>query len=508
VAAAFGLSGTLAGGVLLACLALGSWASPVGSSLLEFSQADMAFLFPSPMSRRQLVIYRLLRSQSSVLIGALIMALAYPTGSVVSRVRGLAALWLLLMTSHVFFTGVTLARARTHGTARRRWPGWLGLVWPAAAVLSLLLPLLAGASRVRLDTASAAFDAVMAVAVGSPARWLLLPFTALVHPLFAESLAEYGWALAGAVLVYAASVGWLLWVDALAPEVANAALEQQAVAARPAPGRSYKARPVPWRLGASGRPEVVFLWKGVRQSFRTVDRRLFLRAVGLLAWVVFASLLVSRSRGLVALLSVGATWAALFAVFMGPQMQRADLRQDLAHLELLKTWPVGGASLVRGQMLWPALSVTLATWALALLAVALSLVSLPFPPGSNRVVVWAGFLLLAPGVILAEYLMHNAVAVFFPGWVPLGPSRPRGVDAVGQRLLLLAANWLGLSALLLPGALVTGALWALLPSLRPWVVLPGALLTSLLVLVEVVLASKPLGRLFDRLDLTSVERSE
>ena len=55
--------GPVAGGVLLACAALLAWVLPFGSSLLEFSNAETAFLFPSPLSRRQLVIYRLMRSQ-------------------------------------------------------------------------------------------------------------------------------------------------------------------------------------------------------------------------------------------------------------------------------------------------------------------------------------------------------------------------------------------------------------------------------------------------------------
>ena len=80
-----------AGGVLLACAALGSWLVPVGSGLLEFSRAESAFLFASPMSRRQLVVYRLMRSQFAVFTGALIMALAYPTGTLFARIGASSA---------------------------------------------------------------------------------------------------------------------------------------------------------------------------------------------------------------------------------------------------------------------------------------------------------------------------------------------------------------------------------------------------------------------------------
>ena len=77
---ALGRLGPALGGVLLACCRRGGWVMPFSSSLLEFTRAETAFLFPAPLTRRQLVVYRLMRSQWAVLLGALIMALAYPTG--------------------------------------------------------------------------------------------------------------------------------------------------------------------------------------------------------------------------------------------------------------------------------------------------------------------------------------------------------------------------------------------------------------------------------------------
>ena len=47
-----------------------------------------------------------------------------------------------------------------------------------------------------------------------------------------------------------------------------------------------------------------------------------------------------------------------FTVLMAPQIFRFDLRQVLQHLELLKTWPVQPAAVVRGEILWPAVLTT------------------------------------------------------------------------------------------------------------------------------------------------------
>ena len=87
-----------------------SWLMPFGSGLLEFTPAETALLFPAPVSRRHLLFYRLMRSQWAVFFGALVMSLAYPIATIPARIRGLLAVWLILMTAHVFFTGVTLSR--------------------------------------------------------------------------------------------------------------------------------------------------------------------------------------------------------------------------------------------------------------------------------------------------------------------------------------------------------------------------------------------------------------
>jgi ABC-2 type transport system permease protein len=507
-ASGLGLLGPVTGGVLLGCAALVSWILPFGSGLLTFSKAETAFLFPSPVNRRQLVIYRLMRSQFAVFTGALIMALAYPTVSPFGRLRGLVGVWVVLMTSHVFFTGVTLARARLghrDGSLRFAWPA---LALSIGAVLSVLAPLLMQARRAPLETATEVGEAGMAIARHGVASVLLWPFTALVRPLFAQSPGEFALALIGAAAVYVVSVLWLLWADALSLDTADASTERQ-VNRQERKARAYVARPVAWRLGSSGRPEVAFIWKSVLQTFRVVDRRVMVRILLALGLMVGASLFMTRTRGLVALVGVGATWGALFTVFMAPQIIRMDLRQDLAHLELLKTWPVRGTAVVRGEILWPAIVVTAATWAFGLLAMVLSMVSVSRIPAPNRAAAWLSFLMLVPGVVLAQYTIHNAVAVLFPGWVPLGASRPRGVDAVGQRLILLAATWLVLLVALVPGVAVTAVMAVLLrPLVGPFILPVGTLVTTLTVVGEMLLVTNALGPVYDRLDVTSTERAD
>lgn len=504
---AVGAIGSAVGGVLLACASAAAWIMPFRSSLLEFSRAETSFLFPAPVTRRQLVVYRLMRSQVAVLVGALIVALAYPTGSLVARLRGLVSVWLILMTSRTFFTVVTLARSRLQ---RRDGPAafaWLALGFSLGCVSLLGGALAVEITRSPLTTVGDVVDAVSRFAQAGIVGVVLTPFAWLLRPLFVESNGDFALALLGAASVYAVTIGWLVWADSVSTDVAEALSE--APAASGSRTRGYVARPAAWQLGTSGRPEWAFVWKGALQMFRTIDRRVFLRIVLVVGWIVAAALMATRARGVVLVAGVFSTWGALFAVLIAPQIVRMDMRQDLAHLELLKTWPLRGAAVLRGEIIWPSIVVTVMAWSFGAIAMAMSLVSLSRVPLGNRGAFWISFLIFLPGMVLAQYTIHNGIAVIFPGWVPIGPSRPRGVDAVGQRLIVLAATWIGLLVALAPGILLTAALFMLFGrTARMWVLPIGAIATTACVFVEMLLATRVLGRVYDRLDVTSVERPD
>lgn len=508
----FALMGPIVGGVVLAVAALASWMLPLPSTLLDFSKAEIALLFPAPMTRGTLVLYRLVRSQLVVFTAALIMTLAYPVGSIPARARGLVSVWLLLMTVRTFFAVVALARSSGRGWGGIRAFGWPALMLPLGAVVAVSGPVFTAlgdvASLSSFEVPRRVAEAVFEGAGASGASVLLTPFTALLVPLFARTLAQFLAALPAAAALYALTVLWLVVADRASTAQADARAERQ-VTQQARTSRNYVARAVAWRLAWSGPLELLFLWKAATQTWRTVDRRVLVRGLLLLGWLVGASLLVTRGRSLTLLFGVGATWAALFSVLMMPQILRMDLRQDLEHLALLRSWPVRGAALLRGQILWPALLVIAMAWFFGSIAMGLSINSPSRIPLGNRLAAWSAFLVLAPAVVLAQYTVHNAVAVLFPGWIPLGPNRPRGVDAAGQRLLLLIGNWLGLLLALIPGAIVIALLsFTLRRALGPVVLPIGAFVTTMAVCAEVWVVTEWLGRAWDRLDVTSVERPD
>jgi len=114
-----------------------------------------------------------------------------------------------------------------------------------------------------------------------------------------------------------------------------------------------------------------------------------------------------------------------------------------------------------------------------------------------------------PALVAPQYVIHNAVAVLFPAWVSTGGQQPRGVDAMGQRLIMMAGVVLSLAVFAMPGALAGGVVWLLLGRLLgPAALVPAAALFTLIVLGEVLLATEWIAPAYERLDLQSVERGE
>ena len=254
---------------------------------------------------------------------------------------------------------------------------------------------------------------------------------------------------------------------------------------------------------------MAFAWKAALQTLRMVDRRSLARMVVILVCLTIAAATMGRANGAASLLGAFAFAGTAFAVVLAPQVLRIDLRHDLRHLELLKTWPIKASAVVRGELLWPGAVITIVAWTMLAVATLLSGTML-----SNVSLAWrmggaAAAAILAPSLVFSQLTIHNAVALIFPAWVPLGNQRPRGLDAMGQRLIMLGGTWLLLAISMVPGAIAGGIVWfALERFIGTAALVPAALICSAIVGVEVLLATEAIGPAYERLDLLAVERSE
>jgi hypothetical protein len=504
--ALLGPSAPALAGMGLLVLAAASWTYPIGSGLLSFSQAEKQLLFTAPLSSRQLLGYRLLRSQLAVLLSAVILAILYPGVSGAARLRTAVGIWIFLMTCHLYFAGVTLARSAWDHPSRR-WIDRLPFVFTIIAAATVGGAIVWTIIERPIVDLRDAWLTLGWIAQTGLAQIALLPFTAALQPLFAAANTDWLRAVPGAALVLLATVVWVI----RAGESLDASFEaiperrENRWAKKPV---VYSARPTGWVLGLTGRPETAFVWKGVAQTMRVVDWRLLLRSVAIVLWLLIVAVVMNRARGLTQLFGVLSIFAMGFTIVMAPQIVRADLRQDLEHLEVLKTWPVKAAAVIRGELLWPASVVTVIAWVFGVLAITFS-AEIFEGAGVWRVAGGTAALILTPGLVGAQFTIHNLAALLFPAWVQLGAGRARGVDVVGQRLILLGGTWLMLIVLLLPGAILGGVISFILFGVAgPWVLIPAAFSCLIVVAIELLFATSAMAPMYERLDLTSVERSE
>lgn len=499
----------LAGLFMLVGTAVG-WLMPFDSGLLDFSDAEVQFLFPAPVSRRQLLVHRMLRSQLGMLFGSVVVAAVSPFGGI-RRLQVALGVWLVMATTKLYFTGISLSRAKlasASAQARR-------VAWSPVAVLAAALAIV-GAALARAWIASppaSVHDWLLllgGVSTEGLSRVVLWPFIAVARPLFAGWPGPFFLALAESAIVLAAVIGWVLASDEAfqdaAAEVAAKRASGQATAQK---GVAFKARGPALRLDLTGRPELAFAWKAALQTFRVVDRRSIARLVTIVVFLSFAAVSIGRANGLAAILGAFALVGVVFTILMAPQALRIDMRQDLQHLELLKTWPVKASAVVRGELVWPGVVLTVAAWILVALALVLSTAVFANTDLATRGSAALAVAILAPALIFAQFTIHNGVALVFPAWVPLGNQRARGLDAMGQRLILLGGTWLALIIMTLPGAIVGAAVWfAFRHVIGAAVLVPAAAVCTAILTMEVLMASEALGPAYERLDLMAVERAE
>ena len=194
----------------------------------------------------------------------------------------------------------------------------------------------------------------------------LWPFKALVAPAFSADAAAFARALVPALAVIAVNYWWVLTSDAGLEQAAAAAERRLAGGAAPDSGARGARGAVQARAGRPG---------GDGRLLEEHDPVRALRVGRLLFRVMFPILLLAFVLGLNARsgsLAPLALMLAAFTALMGPYMVRNDLRMDMPRLPLLKTWPVSGRELLLGELLSPALILSVVVWFLLAVAFALA----------------------------------------------------------------------------------------------------------------------------------------
>ena len=515
-AALFGTGADVLLAVGLIFVAARWWLLGGDQSALAFSPAEVQFLFPAPVSRRGLVHFKLLRSQLVVLLNtALWVALLRKGNAEVPLPLRALAFWALFSTLSLHRLGASLVRASTreHGRsgARRALLPTLLFVTVLGAVGAALLRAL---PEIRLSFVTGGLFPVLKTALATPAAAaVLLPFRALIRPSLAASTAEWGRTIGPALALMALHYLWVVHTDSAFEEAAveasarraaraTALREGRGLAAANAIGRG--ASPTRLPLAARGEPAVALVWKnlvGVTRVLRWSNILVLGGGIALLIAIVSYQSSGPTAGELAG--TIAGVWAGL-TIVTGPLWVRNDLRQDLPKLALLRSYPLPGSRLVAAQV---ASSVVVLS-ALQYLLFSISYVALLFTDSApldprGRALLLGGLFVGLPVLNAASLSIQNGIVLLFPSWVRLGPSRPNGVEAMGQNLLTtLFATLILLVLLLLPALGGWLALRALLPTLGGAAFGAGLLVLLAALGGEVAAIIRWLGRVFDRTEPT------
>ena len=506
---------------VLFLIAFASWVVPSARASLQFSEPEVAFLFPAPVTRRMLIHLKLLQSQLGIFVTAFIMALLFRRASFVpgNPILHAAGWWLILSVLNLHFLSASFLRERLLdlgiGPWRRRlliaaivalvggatvW--WLrhSVPLPVATDVAGPGPLLAYAGRA-LHTA--------------PLGWLLIPFEWAVAPLFATDVASFARAVGPVLLLLVAHYLWVVHSNVAFEEATVDAARRRAeriVDARAGKVRlgnsPEKPRTPPFTLASTGFVPVAFLWKNL------IALGPFYR---LRTWLIACAVVIIGGRWMAAdpmrlhLLKILGGISLGFGgwmFFAGPMFMQRGLRQTIQHMDILKAGPLRGWQIVFGELLTPMTLMTFAQWLLLLVA------AVAFGSNSDNLALTAGNLvtaavgvaLLAPALCGLMLCVPFAGMLVFPAWSGgTGNSGGAGFEVMGQRLVFFAAYLLVLGIALVPAAAIGAIAFLLghwLLNLQLALVL-AALFGGVVLVVELAAAVWWLGERVERFDVSA-----
>ncbi len=509
---------SLAALVLLGVVLLFAWVFPRKRAALAFTEAEVAFLFPAPITRQALIWFKLLRSQFGILVGVLVFSLISsgygPAGRALIRMLGW---WVILSMLSLHFLGASFARTLLLDRGIANWQRRVGVLALTALAVGVVVAW-AARSLLPLTTEDMANADTLAhygreVLSSGPAPWLLFPCRLVVRPFLAPNVPAFLGAIWPALLLLAAHYWWVMRADVAFEEAsleASQKLAEKLAAVRSgnwrAAGQKLKRKRPPFRLAASGPAPTAFLWKNLIAAGQAYSLRTWVVLLAAVAGMSLGLRSVGSGSGWVAAVAGMAAMFAFWTLVIGPQVVRHDFRQDLPQADVLKSFPLRGWQIALGEILAPAVILAGFQWLLLILVVGFPsrLGKLPVP-GSLVVAGALGAAVVMPMLNLISLLIPNAAVLLFPAWFQSGRDAPQSIEATGQRIIFALGQMLAFAIALAPAAGVfTVILLVVKLGAGPVVaVLAAAVAAALVLAVEAGFGIWYLGWLFERFDVSA-----
>jgi hypothetical protein len=500
-------------GLVVLGLMILAWALPGDSGGLQFSEAEIAHLFPAPLRRRDLLLYKIIRAQPQAL-GSAVAFFIFGW-----RRSWLIGVWAALSVLSIYFIFVALGRARL----KLLHIGFIARLVIVSVVLTALANLAVhDLKRHPFKIAKAQTYADVADVVRKidrPFRTGAINAVLFIPRLFAgAAVAPTPTTLATSVAGLA-GLGFLFFVLAARMNVsfeeasivssAKRAARIERMRSRQSGKREISVRrfgPL-FRLGETGPPEVAIFWKNVIALVRTGFGIIVLLLV--LTALMIGIAVYTHDEAAYSVIGGLFLFMAAFFPIAAPQMFANDLRLDLARSEVLKSYPLSGDRLVAAEMAAPLFAIG----ALNLLFSVCGSIMLRFGADMGRFKQFVAtpqfivtVMILTLPVCAVLLLIRNAMPLYFPAWTMRPADDPRSFVTIGQRIVVLVANLIALAIAMIPAALV------FLPSVWiAWKFFSGNAIfvavatfpAALVIAAEVWLGVKALGARFDSMDVSN-----
>jgi len=515
------------------------WTFGTKLSVVALSRAESRQLLPSPLSRNQLILFKLAKASLATLVSALILTFISRRASAVLPFPLRIISYLVMFgTFQLHQLGATLTRSGGRPVGERL--GRRGWIIGAAVVSLIALAIAASVIPVWADVSGApdagtSLDRLREALYSMPAILIIAPARAVVAPLGVASVGEWMRVIPLAVAIWLLHIPWILLNRTPFEEAAVAAGERREairaamraqrasggrgigalIAARAALGKkTFVARRTWLPLPPAGPAWMAVTWKHFIPTIRQMRwATVALAAAGVvLVGAIFGYIAYTRNGDLDEAITFGRNAVAgitlilaLAWTLIGPLYTRNDFRSDLPYLRLLRTFPLDSGSHVGAEIA----SSTILIYVFQVICLVVALV-VPtgerVPHFGERLLIFVLLLFALATLDVLSITVRNAIALFFPGWVKLG-GEGGGFEAIGQNLLGTAGSMLLLVVLLvLPVALASGALFAMsaLASGIPTAV-NGAIVVALIAFVVAIGAElwflfKWLGTIYDNID--------
>ena len=495
------------------------WFTTSAGQGITFTEAEVQFLFPAPFRRKDLLLLRVIKGQMNIVFGVLVSIVIFGRGTLLFLHTGFLAvtLWIVYTFLALYRMATSLSKMSLseHGLAGLRRQIWV-LLLVAAAVVSVAI-WLEWFVPSPPQIANGSFQEVIAwlarVAESGPAYFFLLPFRILIRPAFSSDLGTFIQRTLPALFLLWLVYLWVVRIDAQFEEASVERAEKMAKRIEAVRQGTYAARKLkpgqvrraPFRLNPSGPLFVAVFWKNLISVGR-ISRKSVLIVLLVMAFPTIVSTLSNsqESRWEILASVVGGLSLAMacFLVFLGPVIFRQDFRSDLSKMEVLKSYPIAGWSIALGEVLAPAAVLAGLEWIMLLVAG----ITVPSMGEWDRTLFsrapfFLGAAILFPCFSAAGIVIQNAAALMLPGWIQIGRAAQRGIEAMGQRLITLAATLLVLVLAGVPAAIIFAIVffsgyWAVGFAVVP----PAALFAGIALVIEIGFAIAWLGYLYDRFD--------